>query len=512
MVSKIIAMAPGERLDIKAVFEHPPTRELFPISLVTKKANDRFAQRRSVTHGMFFGAMMIFVLFFLLSPNSLYNAASNWFCLYLLSTATLGMHSHGYSLIFFDVPAHWYFPLLRLLQTGLMLFYLLFGLSFLRAGQAFPTYWRAVWGFIVIGLSIAVLEQVLGRTEFQVVANLVPLGFTVLGAWGAFLAFRHRVHGSRFFAAGFAVLMFGGWLNFMASLPRYATLNELIDQLTLLNQIVDAMIFGGAILYQIYGLKGERDQAIKTQLAEAKRRLELNAKLANTQASLRQAQNLAEHHRVHLASASHDLRQPIASLRMSLEAAKVQTPELVSDLATGIEFLDKVLEQTLDSTRVDPNAPVLRKGEDDVFALQVILENNRRMFASEAAEKGVTLRLVDSSLSVRLPVIDLIRIVSNLTSNALRYTPSGDVLIGVRRRGSKAIIEIWDTGVGIPADQLTALLQPYVRGANDGASSGEGLGLSIVKQLADRNELSLKVCSTPGKGSVFALEGLIIES
>lgn len=509
--SDLIAMAPGEQLGFRAVFEQPPGAELFPISILSARIDASQTQRRSLIHGLSFGALLTFAILFLLAPNFLMNAASNWFGVYLASMALLNMHAHGYGLEFLNITPDAYFPITRVLQTCVMLFYLLFILAFLKARDAYPVFARSVWAFIVIGTSIAVLEQLLGRTEFQVIANLVPLTFLIFGFCGAYLAVRDRLHGSRFFMGGFAVLLVGGMMNFAASLPDLALWNARIDQLTLLFQTVDALIFGSAILSQMYGLRDARDQAVTVQLQETERRLTLSNELLSTESDLRRTRALAEHHRANLSATSHDLKQPIVSLRTSLEIAQERSPELVSELSAGIEFLDQLLGQTLAKARLEglADAPPAQHGQEDV-ELQMILQNVQRMFAPEAAEKGIALRSVGSTLVVQIPTIDLIRIVSNLTSNAVRYTSSGRVLIGVRRRNGKAAIEVWDTGHGIPAEQKETILNPYYRGETPGTAEGEGLGLSIVKQLADRNDLTLTLRSFPGKGSVFALDGLMI--
>lgn len=510
--SDLIAMSSGERMRFRAVFEAQPGPALFPISVLSKASYDYQKQRRLMSHGLFFGVMMTFVVFFLLSPNFVLNAASNWFGVYLASMALLSMHSHGYSLDILPVTPDSYFSVTRLLHTCVMLFYLLFILSFLRASAAYPVFWKSVWVFIIVGTAIAVLEQLLESRSFQIIANLVPLTFVLFGLCGAYIAARDRLHGARFFMVGFGLLAIGGVINYFASLPQFALLNEPIDQLTLIIQATDALVFGGAILNQIYGLRRARDQAVDMQLSETQRRLELSNELLSREVDLRRAHDLAERHRSDLASTSHDLRQPIASLRSSLETAKDRSPKLASELSAGIEFLERLLGQTLTKTRAAAHSQDINDTLDHVETvdLNIILRNAQRMFAKEASEKGIKLRIVDSSVSVRIPTIDLIRVVLNLTSNAVKYTSFGEVLIGVRRRGGGAAIEVWDTGCGIPSDQLEKILQPYVRGSASHNPKGEGLGLSIVKHLAERNELELKVCSRPSKGSVFAVHGLVV--
>lgn len=510
LVSELITLRPGDTFTLGMRFETQPGPEHFPISLITKDDHDQFERQRGLSHGMFFGAMLILAVLFLLSPNYLLNAASNWFGLYIISMALLNMHSHGYGLYLFDLGASLHFPIIRLLHACVMLFYLLFVLSFLRAAQAYRGYWLSVWVFIGVSLSIAIIEQLLASAQFQSVANLVPLGFLIIGGWGAFLAVRDNLHGAHFFMAGYVVLLTGGWLNYLGSLPQFVVWNEQIDQATLLLQIFDALIFGSAILNQVYGIRDERDRAVEGQLVEARRRLELNQKLQAARGDLRSAKSLAEQHRATLAATSHDLRQPLASLRIALETAKVRMPELVSDLSTGIDFLDDLLGQILVETRAKGQDAYPSYAVAETLELQLILQNVQRMFAKEAAQKGVMLHVVNSSISVHIPAIDLIRMVSNLTANAVRHAQSKRILIGVRRRSGKAAIEVWDSGCGLPPEQLEHVMLPYARGTVTSDASGEGLGLSIVKKLADDNKLTFKACSLHGKGSVFRIAGLNI--
>jgi two-component system CheB/CheR fusion protein len=93
-------------------------------------------------------------------------------------------------------------------------------------------------------------------------------------------------------------------------------------------------------------------------------------------------------------------------------------------------------------------------------------------------------------------------------TNAVKYTSKGKVLLGCRRRGDKLRIEVWDTGIGIPADQLSTIFEEFHQLDNPARerSKGIGLGLAIVQRLADLLDHTIDVRSRPGKGSVFAVE------
>ena len=107
-----------------------------------------------------------------------------------------------------------------------------------------------------------------------------------------------------------------------------------------------------------------------------------------------------------------------------------------------------------------------------------------------------------SSQLVCVSPLVLMRITSNLVSNAVKNTATGGVLIGCRIRGSMIRIDVCDTGPGVSEDKLIKILQPYQRA---GEYAGTGLGLSIVRQLCDRHELKFNFISTPGRGSVASV-------
>jgi signal transduction histidine kinase len=103
--------------------------------------------------------------------------------------------------------------------------------------------------------------------------------------------------------------------------------------------------------------------------------------------------------------------------------------------------------------------------------------------------------------------VQLGRIIGNLISNAVRYTEQGGVVVGCRRQGGKTWVEIWDTGVGIPADKLDTIFEEFRQlGENSQDKQGRGLGLAIVKRTATLLNLEVRVRSIRGRGSMFAVE------
>jgi CheY-like chemotaxis protein/anti-sigma regulatory factor (Ser/Thr protein kinase) len=134
-----------------------------------------------------------------------------------------------------------------------------------------------------------------------------------------------------------------------------------------------------------------------------------------------------------------------------------------------------------------------------------MLDRLRMDFEPEAFERGLTLRIVPTTVYLFSDPVLVERILRNLVSNAIRYTKAGGVLVGARRRGKEVSLEVWDTGIGIPPEQQDRVFEEFYQLANPERNSkkGLGLGLSIVKRLVHLLSAQVDLRSVPGRGSVF---------
>ncbi len=211
-----------------------------------------------------------------------------------------------------------------------------------------------------------------------------------------------------------------------------------------------------------------------------------------------------------LAAASHDLRQPLQTLSLiqGLLATSVtgdREKKLVTRFEHGLDTMTGMLNTLLDINQIEVGA--VKVAPVDV-PLAPLLHRLQLDLADQAQARGLKLIVMPCSLSLHTDLPLLEQMLRNLLANALKYTPRGRVLLGCRRRSGKVRIEIWDTGLGIPASELEAIFEEYhqVENAARERSRGLGLGLSIVKRLADLLEYPVRVRSRPGQGSVFSLE------
>ncbi|MBI4757003.1 MAG: response regulator [Betaproteobacteria bacterium] len=211
-----------------------------------------------------------------------------------------------------------------------------------------------------------------------------------------------------------------------------------------------------------------------------------------------------------LAAASHDLRQPIHALGLfvaDLAQQDLSPParSAVHHIQASADAVSKLLDSLLDISRLDAGVVMPRVAG---FPLEPLFSRLERDFGKLATDKGIRLRAVPTGCWVRSDPVLLERILLNLVSNAVRYTARGGVLIGARRRGRRVVVEVRDSGPGIPEGEQAAVFQEFVQLGNPERSraKGLGLGLAIVQRLSQLLGHPLILRSAPGYGSTFAVE------
>lgn len=210
-----------------------------------------------------------------------------------------------------------------------------------------------------------------------------------------------------------------------------------------------------------------------------------------------------------LAAASHDLLQPLNAARLYtstlIERAKSTAfAELANSIEASLTAVEDIMSALLDISRIDSGA---LKPIPAPFPAQDLLRKTEVEFAPLARERSISLRIVPTAATILADRSLVGRIVQNLVSNAIKYTPvGGKVLVGVRRRGNRWRLDVVDTGIGFNRDQHKLLFAEFSR-LERGArmAQGLGLGLSIVQRLVAALGLTLELDSREGSGSRFSL-------
>lgn len=210
------------------------------------------------------------------------------------------------------------------------------------------------------------------------------------------------------------------------------------------------------------------------------------------------------------AAAGHDILQPLNAARLYSSALVERmgpadrNSGLVRNIDSALESVEAILGAVLDISRLDTGAMKPRVTSVSLNDLMTRIETD---YAPMAREKNLRFKVMPTSIHVHSDANLLRRLLQNLVSNAIKYTVSGKVLVGVRRRGERAIIEVIDSGIGIPPSQFETVFKEFAR-LDEGArtAGGLGLGLSIVDRIGRVLEHPVKLASTPGRGTMFRVE------
>ena len=210
-----------------------------------------------------------------------------------------------------------------------------------------------------------------------------------------------------------------------------------------------------------------------------------------------------------VAAASHDILQPLNAARLYVTSLIErqrggEDSDLVRNVDASLEAVEEIFAALLDISRLDTGA---MKPEMTDFRIDELLQRLEMEFAPLAREKRLDLIFMPCSLTVRSDRRLLRRLLQNLVSNAIKYTPAGSVLVGCRRRGQRLRIEVYDTGIGIPLGKRRAVFKEFHR-LDQGArvARGVGLGLSIVERIARVLDCEVVLKSSTGRGSRFSVE------
>jgi signal transduction histidine kinase len=210
-----------------------------------------------------------------------------------------------------------------------------------------------------------------------------------------------------------------------------------------------------------------------------------------------------------IAAASHDILQPLNAARLYvtslIERQRAgEDAELVRNVDASLEAVEEIFAALLDISRLDTGA---MKPEMADFRIDELMQRLEVEFVPLAREKRLDLVFVPCSATVHSDRALLRRLLQNLVSNAIKYTPAGRVLVGCRRRGSRLRIDVCDTGIGIPQTKRRAVFKEFHR-LDQGArvARGVGLGLSIVERIARILGCDVALKSNVGRGSRFSVE------
>jgi len=262
------------------------------------------------------------------------------------------------------------------------------------------------------------------------------------------------------------------------------------------------LIFLGSVLHFAQAQSAMIEQSLRSRFEKEALAEQLAAQMRATEAASQQKTRF-------LASASHDLRQPLhaiallsAALRRQLEGHESESTAV--HLVQAVGTLSHSLDTMLDVSRLDAGVVAT---ERCAVALQELFQSLNAGFVNAASEKDISLRVRATTLWVHSDPQLLRRLLSNLIDNAIKYTHKGGVLVLARKRQGGVCIEVHDTGIGIAPEQQTRVYEEFYQVDNPARDRklGLGIGLSIVARLSSLLGHPLDLTSTPGRGTRFRL-------
>ncbi len=250
-------------------------------------------------------------------------------------------------------------------------------------------------------------------------------------------------------------------------------------------------------------------ESIQIRFENADLILELQVQKANAEKARTRAEQADLAKSRFLAAASHDLRQPLHAL--SLFSATLRELELdvkqrsvVEQIYRNIDSLEALFDELLDISKLD--AGYIHANIVD-FPIQNVLGVLHTRYGPLAHKKALDFRLRSCACTVRSDAALLERVLGNLVANAIRYTRTGGVLVGCRKRGLELVIAVWDTGIGIAKDQHERIYEEFFQLGNPerDRKNGLGLGLPIAKRMAHLLGTEIELRSELGRGSCFQI-------
>ncbi|MBE7368521.1 ATP-binding protein [Ramlibacter pallidus] len=273
--------------------------------------------------------------------------------------------------------------------------------------------------------------------------------------------------------------------------------------------VVTLVVFGGLMVRLSRHLGEVFERSVEIRFERERVVEQLRREKAHTELARQKAEEASRAKSRFLASASHDLRQPVHALGLfsSVLGATAQTQQhrtIASNIAAVSDILKKLLDNLLDISRLD--AGIVSVAVQPV-AVKPFVERLAAETAGVVSNRPIEVMATAADVSAVFDPVHVERCLRNLLDNACKFTVQGCITLGAAREHDRLVFSVSDTGQGIPAEQLGLVFEEFYQVGNTerDQSKGLGLGLSIVARLAALMGGEVHLQSTPGQGSTFAL-------
>jgi signal transduction histidine kinase len=474
-----------------------------PASIVAPEAFAQQNRAESAVNAAFHAAMSFMLLLGLAQAALLRARVHLYYAIYIGAAMLYVAQTDGTALqlLWPDLPRWNAFAALPL-GAAFGIAAAAFARAFLRTRGHASVLDRALLGAIGIGIAWVAAAAFVDAAWLKRSSIVLAIALCALCLIGAVVTWRRGRRSVRFYIVGAAAMLVAILLVAGAHLTVLPF--GIHESLRVLKAgvVFDALMFATAMADSTREIRAQRDAAVERALAAVAEQELASERLHAARKAQIEARLLADEHGRALASTSRSVREPIAALRVAIEALTRKErvdAAAAARLDQGVDYLERL-------ARRYSGAAALGSAARGTFRISTLLAALDSLFHDAAQAKGLALRCPTSSLEARGDATATLRILSNLVENAIKYTPAGKVLVGCRRRGKDALgILVADTGPGMSDAELAAALEPYRRGAVGADIEGAGLGLAIAARLAADQGYELRARAEPGRGSVFEL-------
>lgn len=475
------------------------------LSLETEKSYSDKSIRQASKSFVSYGMMLILIFTSTLALILLRLKVFLAYSVYVIVTLLFLMHSDGVAFQYLW-PNHpnfnSYFSIIIGLAFAIVPYN--FARVFLRTRKFHPRIDKLMIVIMIITPIIIIPSAFIDPQWTKKMLMLLVLLAISIGIFAGVVASLSRFKEVRFYLFAW---IFGFMSAGLMNLRHFTSLG--IIQATELDSIrvsivVDAVMMGLGVADRYRQQMKESRQEERDALKYAELNLRLNTRLQSLEEKYVLATELVTSRDVELKNTVHDLRQPLHALRLSVKNLQTKTgKEVIHDgrFEETFSYLETLISGYLqDSVRVE-NAETTN---DQDLSLSKILLTIHEMFLPDAQDKNIDFRYVRTTKTIDIEPLVLMRVVTNLVSNAIKYTPHGKVLLGVRQQGDSIRVEIHDTGPGMSETDFIFAQSRAVR-LDESSNEGHGLGLAIARDLVKKNGYELLRLERLNGGTSVAL-------
>lgn len=505
---------PGARATLYMLYWSEGSSKI-SLSLETEKSFSNKSLQQISKNFISYGMMLILIFASTLALILLRLKVFFAYSTYVAVTLLFLMHSDGvaFQYLWPQYPTfNSYFSIIIGLAFAIVPYN--FARVFLRTQEFHPRIDRIMVIMMVLMPILVIPGAIIDPQSTKKYLMLLVLLAIAIGTFAGLVAAKARFKEVRFYLFAWII---GGLAASLMNLRHFTDLaivqDAELDSIRIAI-VIDAIMMGLGVADRYRQQVKARRQEEQRALRQAEQNLNLNNRLQALEERYTLATELVTSRNAELKNTVHDLRQPLHALRLNVKnlqtgngTTRDQDPKFEDTFSYLETLISEFLQDSVEGLQSSGEAKLDLLPPEDAgsdLSLSKILQSIHEMFLPDAQEKGIEFRHVKTSQASTVDPFTLMRMLTNLVSNAIKYTPNGKVLLGVRRRQGGLQIEICDTGLGLSEADFIRAQSRSVR-LNEQAADGHGFGLSIVRDLAKESGCELLRLNNKGLGTRIAL-------